>query len=554
MNVVQSSRKKRLIFIATFLFGFSFLYSGSLPWTPVIGGTAAYGKVTSKQVNSKGITPVSLPPSALAAPSGFADVVAPLLPAVVNITSTSKIKHTSKGVASPLPGLPKEHPLSDLFRQFFEDRERQAGAAPGGGFLPAPTAFGTGFIIDPSGYIVTNNHILEGGNEITVTLGDEEKTELKGALVGRDPLTDIALIKVEAPQPLPYLKWGDADRVRVGDWAIVVGSPFRLSHTVTVGIISTIARDINLSEGIGPSPFGGGSQGKTSSISGYIQTDAPINVGSSGGPLFNTKGEVVGINTAILSPSGGNIGIGFSIRADDAQFIVEQLKEHGRILPRWIGIQVQRVTKGIASSLGLKGAAKGALVGSVVPGGPASKAGLKERDIILTFGGVPVRRFSDVPNRVRGTPIGRDTELVVWRNGKRKQLTLRVESLPEGKTLSGVFGVPESKSQEEIQPSTPDLGKEVLGIYLRSLNPQEKELLKADGFEKALVISKLKPGSEALNEGLQGGDFILKVEAEEVSTIAELQAILKKARASKKNHVLLLVKRENSLRYFALPL
>ena len=322
-------------------------------------------------------------------PDGFADLAARLLPAVVNVSTTQTLK---KEDMPDMPQFPPGSPFDEFFKDFME-RQKGQDATP-----RKVTALGSGFIIDPSGLVVTNNHVIDDAEQITVILHDTQA--FKAKIVGRDTKADLALLKIEVPTKLPFVQFGDSDGARVGDWVIAIGNPFGLGGTVTAGIVSARARDINA----GP-------------YDDFIQTDASINKGNSGGPLFNMKGEVIGINTAIFSPSGGSIGIGFSIPSNEAKPVLADLQKYGKTRRGWLGVRIQSVTPDIAESLGLK-EQKGALVAGTTPDGPAEKAGIKAGDVILTFDGKDVVDMRRLPRIVAETGIDKDVDVQLWRGGK----------------------------------------------------------------------------------------------------------------------------------------
>ena len=358
---------------------------------PTVARTALFG--ASLALLTPAVPPffhLVQPADARPAPDSFADLAAKLLPAVVNVSSSQTI--TAKNGMPGGPGAGPEMPIfppGSPFEQFFKDFLNRKGQGQGGGDQPAPRraqSLGSGFIVDSSGYVVTNNHVIEGADEVSVTLQDN--TTLKAEIVGRDESGDIALLKVKSDKPLPTVDFGDSSQSRVGDWVLAIGNPFGLGGTVTAGIVSARGRDIH--------------QGQYDD---FIQTDAAINRGNSGGPLFNMAGQVIGINTAIFSPSGGSIGIGFSIPSNMAKNIVTQLKEYGHPRRGWLGVKIQQVTPDIAESLGLKDA-NGAMVAGTTDGGPAEKAKIHSGDIILKFDGQDVKEMHNLP-RIRGRCGGR---------------------------------------------------------------------------------------------------------------------------------------------------
>src|SRR5215468_8602618 len=374
-----------------------------------------------------GPTVMAPPAFARSAPESFADLAEKLLPAVVNIATTTKITDAGRG----------DPDLEELFRQFFDRQRRgqggdqngdqgdqngdnggsggdQNGDNGGGDSGPREaTSLGSGFIIDPSGYIVTNNHVIEGAEEITVRMQDN--TEYKAKLIGHDPKTDLALLKIEAPSPLPSVEWGDSDKARIGDWVLAIGNPFGLGGTVTAGILSARQRDINA----GP-------------YDDFLQTDAAINRGNSGGPMFDVDGKVIGINTAIFSPSGGSVGIAFAIPADTVKSVVAQLKDKGAVTRGWIGVQIQPVTADIAESLGLK-QAEGALVAEPQANSPAQKAGIEAGDIITSVDGKEIKDARDLAGKIGAMAPKASVKLTVLHKGAEKAITLTLGELPNAK-------------------------------------------------------------------------------------------------------------------------
>lgn len=470
--------------------------------------------------------PVQAGPKSVGPPS-FADIVEPLLPAVVNISTMSEHK---KEKSAEMPDIPKDHPYHDFFEHFFEEQSKRPMKS---------TALGSGFIISADGLVVTNNHVIADADEITVILHNKEKTELKAKVVGRDPRSDLALLKVEATGPLPFVEWADSTKARTGDWVIAVGNPFGLSSSVTTGIISTITRNISAQMRSG----GGG--GGADIVDGYIQTDAAINLGNSGGPLFDLAGKVVGVNTAILSPSGTNIGIGFAIPAEVVKPVIDQLKQYGRTRRGWLGVRVQVVTDEIAEALAM-GKARGALVGSLTENGPAAKAGLKARDVIIEFNGVAVDDSRSFPRIVGGTPIGKEVPLVVMRDGK--SVTLKV-TVGEYEAAEEAGLIPSQRVEQEAKKNT----KEILGMTLRELTPQDRTSMQIPADLKGVLIMKVDPYSEAYQaKGLRNDDVIVDVGGHPVSKSDEVIALIEDARKKKKKHEIFQIRRGENVLYIAL--
>jgi serine protease Do len=425
-------------------------------------------------------------------PQSFADLAEKVKPAVVNISTTSTVK---------VPGSPFEHffgpeqnnPFGGFFHKFFGDM-------PDREFKQS--SLGSGFIVDKDGFIITNNHVVEGAQEIKVKLADGR--EFTAKVVGRDPKTDLALIKISSPfKDLPTLTLGDSDKIRVGDWVLAVGNPFGLEHTVTQGIISATGRVI----GSGP-------------YDNFLQTDAPINPGNSGGPLVNMKGEVVGVNSAI-NPAGQ--GIGFAIPSNMAQQIMAQLRTKGKVVRGWIGVSVQNVTPQIAQAFGLK-EAKGALVGDVVPGGPADAAGVKQGDVIVSFDGKKIDKMSDLPFRVAETPVGKTVEMKVLREGKEQTLQIKIAEMTE----------------QAVAAASPSSEKD-LGITVDQITPKLRNEFKI-GESSGVVVVDVLSGSPADDAGIRPGDVITEVDRKPVKGLKDYQSAMKTA--SQKKALLFLIKRE----------
>jgi len=367
-------------------------------------------------------------------------LVARVSPAVVNISA-----QISGETAAPADRSAEERdqtgsPFDELLRRFFENRGMpQAGREA--------MALGSGFIIDPSGYIVTNNHVAGNSAKITVILQDNSRHPAK--VIGRDEKTDLALLKIDAKEKLPFVTWGDSGEAKVGDWVMAVGNPFGLGGTVTAGIISAVGRDIN--EG----PYDD-----------FLQIDAPINRGNSGGPTFNLSGEVIGINTAIYSPSGGSVGIGFAVPSNTAKTVIEQLRDKGQVTRGWLGVAIQGITPTIAKSLGLDpDQPTGALVASVTPNSPAAKAGIKQGDVIAAAGGRPIRNVHDLPRLVAATPPGQKLDLTIRRDGKESTLAAAVGTMPEQQ-----HQVAAAQGPGPGQGADEEAGG--LGLQLASINPK----------------------------------------------------------------------------------
>jgi serine protease Do len=481
------------------------------------------------------VTPAALLPVATAvhaeqAPASFADLAARLLPGVVNISSSQTVTASSdspdggSGAGPEMPQFPPGSPFEKLFRDFM-NRHHPGGESPD---EPARKmqSLGSGYIIDPAGIIVTNNHVIEGADEITVRLQDG--TEMKAKLLGTDTRTDIAVLQVHPAQPLPSVAFGDSDHSRVGDWVLAIGNPFGLGGTVTAGIVSARGRDINQ----GP-------------YDDFIQTDAPINRGNSGGPLFNMGGEVIGMNTAIYSPSGGSIGIGFSIPSNLVKTVVSQLRRYGHARRGWLGVKIQEVTPDIAESLGLK-QPDGALVAGVEDGGPAQKAHIQNGDVILKFDGQDIKEMKTLPRIVAETDINKQVPVEVWRDGKPQTVTVSVGELPETQEASAT--VPEKPA--EAQP----LALSGLGLALAPITADAREKFGLGPDQKGVLVTSVEGGTTAADNGLKAGDVIVEVSQEDVSTPQDVQRRVERARQDGKANVLVLVQNSDGLRWVPLSL
>jgi serine protease Do len=414
------------------------------------------------------------------------------------------------------------------------ERNRPPGAPPGvnppRGERGPPSrrsqSLGSGFIIDPSGIVVTNNHVIDGADEITVTMHDG--VMLKATLIGRDERTDIAVLKVITEKPLPAVAFGDSDTARVGDWVLAIGNPFGLGGTVTAGIVSARGRDIQQ----GP-------------YDNFIQTDAAINKGNSGGPLFNMAGDVVGINTAIYSPTGGSVGVGFSIPANLARNVVAQLRDFGRARRGWLGVRIQQVTPDIAESVGLKDAA-GAMIAGVTDGGPAEEAKIRNGDIILRFNDQDVKDMRSLPRIVADTAIGREVPVVVWRDGKELKLQAKVGELPDDQRVASA----PSDRPSGVQP----LELSALGLRLSPITPEARERFQLGSDQKGVLITGVLQGTPAADKGLKPGDVIIEVQQEEVTTPTDVQDRVEKVRKANRRSVLMLVQTGDGLQWVPLSL
>ncbi len=455
-----------------------------------------------------------------AGPPGFADLAEKLLPAVVNISTTQTITAGNE----PEDMMPEfQFPPGSPFEQFFHDFMDKQKNAP---HKRKATALGSGFIIDPSGYIVTNNHVVQDADEITVILQDD--TNLPAKIIGRDKKTDLALIKVESAKPLAAVNWGDSDKARVGDWIIAIGDPFGLGGTVTAGIISARSRDINS----GP-------------YDEYLQTDASINRGNSGGPMFNMDGEVVGVNTAIFSPSGGSVGIGFAIPSELAKNIIQQLRDHGHIRRGWLGVRIQMVTQDIADSLGL-GQPRGALISSVTPEGPAAKAGIQAGDVVVSFDGKEVPEMHRLPLMVAETEVDKAVDIVVFRKGQQETLKVKVGELQAKEEADDKDG---DQSKDEDANAKADKVEE-LGISVAPLTDALRTRYDVKKGVNGMVVTNVLPDSLAVDQGIQVGDVISEVAQHDVKALKDLSDQVKQAKKDGKP-LLLLINRKDDMRFVA---
>ena len=489
--------------------------------------------------------PFVAPAVARGAPDSFADLSAALLPAVVNISSTQAPQARADRGGPEVPSFPPGSPFEQFFRDFLErnrpgqeprrggppsEGPREGQRGPGGPGNPGGRAasLGSGFVIDPAGYIVTNNHVIDGADEISVTFTDN--TTLKAKLIGKDERVDLALLKVETDKPLKFVPFGDSDGSRVGDWVLAIGNPFGLGGSVTAGIVSARGRDIRQ----GP-------------YDDFIQTDASINRGNSGGPLFNMDGQVIGINTAIYSPSGGSVGIGFSVPSNLAKSVVAQLREFGRARRGWLGVRIQQVTPDIAESLGLKDT-QGAMVAGVNEGGPADSAKIRNGDVILRFNNQDVKDMRTLPRIVAETTIGKDVPVDLWRDGKRVTVQAAVGELPEDVQQASTNAVPNRP--------VPNRAAEIsgLGARLSPITDETREKYKLAQDQKGVVVTEVTPDGNAAGRGLKPGDVIVEVQQEAVTTPAEVAERLDRYRKQNRRTVLMLIQNSDGLRWVPVPL
>lgn len=425
----------------------------------------------------------------------FADLAEKLTPSVVNISSFS-----------------------------------QSETENGEGNTPLSESLGSGFIIDGNGYIITNNHVVDKAESISVTLSDNIKTEAR--VIGKDPKTDLALIKIETNRPLNAVKFGDSDKIRVGDWVLAIGNPFGLGSSVTAGIVSAKSRDIES----GP-------------YDSFIQTDASINQGNSGGPMFNLQGEVIGISSAIFSTTGASQGVGFAIPANLAGWVISQLKEHGEVKRGWIGIKIQPNTPEIADSLGIS-ANQGVVVSGVTEQGPAQKAGLQAGDIVLSFNRQPIDNTKNLSRLIAETKIGTPAPIEIWRSGQKQTLTVPIELMPEETPLSA------AKETASDAAETPDNGESlnIIGFTVKEISPKLAERYKLAPSTSGVVVTDILPNSDASRKGIKIGDIIVKIDKRNIIGESAFHEYVNDARRENNRPVLLAIQGQEALHFVAVKL
>jgi serine protease Do len=461
-----------------------------------------------------GVGPLSAPAFARG-PDSLADLADAVSDAVVNISATQTIDERHAGNA---PDLEPGTPFDDLFEEFFR-RHQQGGndRQDQKRHERKSNSLGSGFVVDPSGIVITNNHVIADANEVTVIFTDGQK--LKAEIIGRDEKVDVAVLRVKPEKPLKAVKFGDSEKMRVGDWVVAVGNPFGLGGTVTAGIIS--ARHRNIDSG----PYDN-----------YFQTDAAINKGNSGGPLFNMAGEVIGINTAILSPSGGSIGIGFATPAASVVQVIDQLEKYGETRRGWLGVRIQNVDDTIAESLNL-GEVRGALVAGTDDKGPAKAAGLKAGDVIVKFDGVEIKESRDLPKLVAGEPVGKEVEVVVMRQGKQMTRTIKLGRLEEKEQLAALGGKHGSDTKAAPGPVA-----KALGMEFSSLSDELRQKYSIKGsIATGVVITSVDPDSSAAEKHVQPGDVVMEVNQEPVKEPADIAKKIAALKSGGKKSALLLV-------------
>ncbi len=448
-----------------------------------------------------------------AVPHDFADLTEKLGPTVVNVYTTQTVEVSS---GAHQFSLPDQMEIPEPFRRFFglpeaPGQQRQAPKRE-----MKRTSLGSGVIVTSDGYILTNNHVVEDSDEINVTLSTFE--EYEATIIGRDPKSDVALIKINPKADLPFVSFGNSDKLRVGEWVIAIGNPFGLQQTVTAGIVSAKGRSIN-----------------NESYGNFIQTDASINPGNSGGPLFNLEGEMVGLNTAIFSSTGGNIGIGFAIPVNMAKNVFAQLKDDGKVTRGWLGVMIQQVTADLAEKFSLERPI-GALIGQVVPDSPADKAGLKAGDVIISYNGREVSQMSMLPAMVANTNIGEKASLVLIRDGNEQTLTVEIGKLDEEETVLADTATGTSKK---------------LGMTVQELTPKIAESLGIKE-DHGLIVTDVAPGSAAAEAGVQRGDIILEINREKIDNVAQYLKALQETKDNKS--LLLLIQRDQQTRFVVIDI
>jgi len=447
-------------------------------------------------------------------PASVADLAERLVTSVVNISTSQRGSGGPEGPV-PMPRLPDGSPFQDFFDEFFNQRRGEDGGGPS---RPSPRvqSLGSGFVVDAEeGIIVTNNHVIADADEIEVNFSDGGS--LKAELIGRDQKTDIAVLKVDPTgRTLTEAVFGDSDAMRIGDWVMAIGNPFGLGGTVTVGIISARDRDINS----GP-------------YDDYIQTDAAINRGNSGGPLFNMNGDIIGINTAIISPSGGSIGIGFSIPSEIASKVVAQLREFGETRRGWLGVRIQPVTPEIGESLGMS-RPRGALVAGIIEGGPIEDGQIEPGDVIVTFDGKPIATMRDLPRVVAESPVGKEVEVVIVRKGEEQTVKVTLGRLEDGEDLASAEGEPDTEQGEVATASA-------FGMTIGTLDDAAREQFEISKDVSGVVITEVADGSPAAQKGIKAGEVIAEIAQESVSSPSQVLERIKALKDQGRRNVLLMI-------------
>lgn len=504
-------------------------YAYALTGAILLGGVAS-SVALQQPVGAQ--TPQNAPAAmAAAAPRGapmsFADLAAKLQPAVVNISTTQRVQ-VNQGT-NPFAGTP----FADLFGG--------GDSSNGRPVTRQAQSLGSGFIISADGYIVTNNHVVAPGRQgavvesITVTLPD--KREFKAKLIGRDLASDLAVLKIDAGNALPFVQFGDSTHARVGDWVLAIGNPFGLGGTVTSGIISALHRNT----------------GQGGAYDRYIQTDASINMGNSGGPMFDLNGNVIGINTAIFSPSGGNVGIGFAIPAEQAKPVVDALMKGGKVKRGYLGVQIQPIDDSVADALGLQ-KGRGELIASVEPGQGAEKAGIHQGDVIVSVNNQPVTQDTTLSYLVANSPIGARVPIELLRDGKRMTVTATVGERPPEEQLAAQLGGNNDDFADDDDTKTQQQAAQAsLGLAVQPLTPAIARQVGVPTTTRGLVIGGVDPNSDAAAKGLQRGDVIISINSRPAASAADVRTAVQEANAAKRSSVLMLIQRGNNpARYIGL--
>ena len=445
------------------------------------------------------------------APDSFADLAAKVSPSVVDITTTTTVAASAD---DNNPMVPKGSPFEDFFRDFMDKNGK-----------PRPRrsqALGSGFVISEDGYIVTNNHVIDGADDIRVAFKDGDEFDAK--VIGTDPKTDIALLKIDAGKPLPFVNFGNSDDARVGDWVLAVGNPLGQGFSVSAGIISARGRSLR------------------GTYDDYLQTDAAINRGNSGGPLFNMQGQVIGVNTAILSPNGGSIGIGFSMASNVVSKVVDQLQKYGETRRGWLGVRIQNVTPDMAEAMGLA-SAKGALV-TDVPDGPAKEGGIRSGDVIQMFNGKEVADTRELVRMVADAAEGQAVPIVVFRDGKTETLNVTLGRRETSEDGGATTQPPATQPEPKVQ--------KMLGMTLSPLTPEMRDKMGLQADAKGIVITGLDDSSEAYSKGLREGDLITEAGQAPVTSVNDLQDRISEARDAGRKSLLVLIRRNGDPRFVAL--
>src|ERR1700682_778237 len=460
--------------------------------------------------------------AAVRGPDNIADVAEKVIDAVVNISTSQKVETRN----TPMPQLPNDPQLDELFRDFF-NRRGQGDPQNRDRGPRRVNSLGSGFIIDASGIVVTNNHVIAEADEVTVILNDGSR--LKAEIIGKDQKTDIALLRVKPDKPLKAVKFGDSEKLRLGEWVIAIGNPFSLGGTVTAGIVSARNRDINS----GP-------------YDNYIQTDAAINRGNSGGPLFNLEGEVIGVNTAIISPSGGSIGIGFAVPSDTAIDVINQLRQYGEVRRGWLGVRIQQVTDDIGESLNVK-PPRGALIAGVDEKGPAKPAGIEPGDVVVKFDGKDIKEPKDLSRVVADTAVGKEVDVVIIRKGAEETRKVTLGRLEDNDKVQQAA----AKAKEE--PAEKPVTQKALGLDLATLSKDLRTKYKIKDTVKGVIVPGVDGNSDAAEKRLSAGDVIVEVAQEAVGNAADVKKRVDQLKKDGKKSVLLLVANgDGELRFVAL--